>query len=45
MTEKELILEGEDAKRFASSLSKELSKEQKKELEEAEEFYKKHCEL
>ncbi|MGH9923522.1 MAG: hypothetical protein ACRD38_12295 [Nitrososphaerales archaeon] len=45
MTEKELVLEGEDAKRFVRSLSKELTKEEKREIEEAEKFYTKHCKL
>ncbi len=45
MTEKELVLEGEDAKRFARSFSKPLTKEEEKELAEAEEFYKKNCKL
>lgn len=45
MTEKELVLEGKDAKEFLENLSRELTIEEKKELDEAEALYKKHCRL
>lgn len=45
MTNEELILEGAEAERFEKTLKKGLSRKEMKELEEAEEFYKKHCKL
>lgn len=45
MTEKELVLEGKDAEKFEDDFTRDLSIEEKKELDEAEELYKKNCKL
>ena len=45
MINEELILEGEEAEEFEEALKRGLSSKEIKELEEAEEFYKKHCRL
>jgi hypothetical protein len=38
----ELVLEGDDAKKFVKRMSKPLSKKEKKDLDNAHKFYKKH---
>ena len=43
MTEKIPVLEGKDAEEFLKYDSRELTKEEKKSLQKAYEFYKSHC--